>query len=476
MIGIGLKDGLLSENLAHDRRVAEAKRLVLEALAEHQSRLTGIKPADERLKASYEQAIQKFNRLRGGALYYPYLGSGFGKGALVELADGSVKYDFITGIGVHCWGHGHPEMVAAALEAALSGTIMQGNLQQDVRSAALVQTLVEAAQEGGSRLEHCVLTTSGAMANENALKILMQKRWPASRVLAFEGCFAGRTVALSQITDKPGYRVGLPTTVAVDYVPFFDAQRPGESTQRALAALRRHVERYPGAHAAMCFELVQGEGGCHVGDRAFFVALMEELRTRRVPIMIDEVQTFGRTTRLFAFQHFGLGPYVDVVTIGKLSQVCATLFTDEMTPQPGLISQTFTGGTAGIQAARVIVEGLLRRGYFGPQGKIAQLHGHFAGRLQAIGERHPGVLSGPFGLGAMVAFTPFDGTPETAKRVAQALFEAGVIGFTAGAHPARVRFLIPVGAVTTEDIDAVCAIVEKTLVEMKGQGGPSGWC
>jgi len=51
-------------------------------------------------------------------------------------------------------------------------------------------------------------------------------------------------------------------------------------------------------------------------------------------VVADEVQTFGRTTRLFAFQHFGLESLIDIVTVGKMLQVCATLFTRPCTPAP----------------------------------------------------------------------------------------------------------------------------------------------
>src|SRR5436190_703501 len=139
-------------------------------------------------------------------------GSGFGSGCLVELADGSVKYDMISGIGVHGLGHGNPILVAAGLEAALQDTVMQGNLQQNVESARLSRELLDVARaEGGQRLAHVFLSSSGATANENALKILFQKKSPASRLRAFEHAFAGRTMALAPITDKAAYRAGLPT-------------------------------------------------------------------------------------------------------------------------------------------------------------------------------------------------------------------------------------------------------------------------
>jgi acetylornithine aminotransferase len=446
---------------------------LLSALAEQQRKLTGVRPADPERKMSYAEAIKRFGELRGGTLYYPYLGSGIGRGPLVELADGSVKYDMISGIGVHYLGHSHPAMVEAGIDAALRDTVMQGNLEQGIESLRLSETLVGMAGGNGSRISHCFLTTSGAMANENALKLAFQKRSPASRVLAFGGAFAGRTMALSQITDKAAYRAGLPNVLPVDYVSFFDSARPGESIEASLGQLRKHLARFPGQHAAMCFELVQGEGGYYAGSREFFVALMDELKAQGIAIWADEVQTFGRLSRPFAFQHFGLESYVDIVTVGKLTQLCATLFVDDYKPKPGLITQTFTGSTSAIYAAQVILDAMRNGDFFGTDGRIARLSRHFVGRLEAIAGRHPQWLRGPFGVGAMIAFTVFDGGEETTKKLLQALFDAGVIGFIAGAAPARVRFLLPVGNVTDADIDAACDILEKTLGEMAGaqQGG-----
>ena len=99
------------------------------------------------------------------------------------------------------------------------------------------------------------------MANENALKLAFHKRPGATRILALEHAFSGRTLALASITDKAAYRAGLPAVVAVDYLPFFDAEHPAESTERRMAVLRTHVARYPNQHAALWCEFVQGEGG-----------------------------------------------------------------------------------------------------------------------------------------------------------------------------------------------------------------------
>ncbi len=465
---------LLSESFASDPRVVEAKRLLMEALSDHQRRLDGIRPSEAERRAHYEESVGRLGKVRARPLALPYIGSGLGKGALVELADGSVKLDLISGIGVHCLGHSHPEVVEACFQATLHDIVMQGNLQQNEEALTLSELLLEMANRTGADLTHCFLTTSGAMANENALKIAFQKAHPADRLLAFEGGFAGRSLALSQVTDRADYRRGLPGTVEVDYIPFYNSDRPDQSTERALEALRGHLARHPGRHAAMCFELVLGEGGFYEGRREFFVPLMDLLKRAGISILIDEIQTFGRTEQPFSFQHFGLDPYVDLVTVGKLTQACATLFKEELKPSAELVSQTFIASTSALTAGLAILKHLVGGGYFGPEGKNAQIQEQFHTRLTDLATRHPSWIKGPFGLGTMIAFTPLDGSKETARALVQTLFTEGVAAYTAGEKPCRIRFLVPAGAVTLEDIDKAFEILERCLATVAGDASEKG--
>ena len=295
------KQPLASENLRADERIKKGKQMILEAVQEHQSGLNSIRAANPERAEEFQSILDSFGSLRGGNLYFPYLSSGIGNGPFVELLDGSVKLDFITGIGVHGFGHSHPLMVEAGIDAAINDTVMQGNLQQGGESYELVKLLTSTACESGAKLEHCFLTTSGAMANENSLKIAFQKHAPADRILAFDRCFAGRTLALSQLTDKAKNRVGLPQTVDVDYLPFYDADDPQGSTQRALNAMREHIRRFPGRHALLWMELIQGEGGYYPGETRFFRSLINLAHKNNIAFIADEVQTFGRTSRPFAF-------------------------------------------------------------------------------------------------------------------------------------------------------------------------------
>jgi len=451
------------DKLNSDPRVQEAKALILEALNEHKAQITGVKDADQDLKESYEGMLSRMSDVRGRALYIPYLSSGLGSGALIELADGSVKYDFITGIGVHYLGHSHPKVIEASIDAALQDSVMQGNLQQDVKSLELMEKFVGLVQKKGASLKHCFLSTSGAMANENAFKIIFQKHSPAHRLLAFERCFTGRSLACAQMTNKPENRVGIPQVLEIDYIPFYDAKRPQESKDEAIKTLKEFIHKNKGEYAGMCFELVQGEGGYYPGESSFFIALMEILKENNIAVMVDEIQTFGRTEEAFAFQYFGLDQYMDVVTVGKCTQACAMIFTESYNPKPGLLSQTFSASTAAIHTACLILDELEQGAYLGPDGKIAQLSNHFVKGLESLSKKYPKCISGPYGLGAMVGITPFEGSLEKTKAFMMDLYHAGVMGFMAGKEPTRARFLMPIGAVTREDIDNVCDIIEGVI-------------
>ncbi len=450
---------LTADALRRDPDFYTSVQKILDTVERHSSKIEGIRPPNPVLTQTYEETLETFNGYRGNPLFYPYLGSGLGKGTLVELADGSVKHDFISGIGVH-FGHSHPTVLAAMLQGAVEDIAMQGHLQQNRISFELTELLLKF-----THMDHGILCNSGAMANENALKIILQKKAPAHRILAFDRCFMGRTLALAQITDKAAFRQGLPHILHVDYVPFYDWRDPAGSTQKALEALAKLLKRHPEKYACMCFELIQGEGGCNPGEKAFFVALMQTLKEHSIAVMVDEVQTFGRTDCLLAYQSFGLEEFVDVVTVGKLMHTCATLFTSEFCPLPGLIAQTYTAASSSMYVAKAILHSLVNDGYLGSNGKNMQIRQHFVDHLEKIAQKYPDHFEGPFGHGLMIAATPFKGDRERVIHFVHALFKAGVIAFIAGNEPTRIRFLVPAGGVTMEAIDQVSVILEEVLVE-----------
>ena len=329
---------------------------------------------------AYRGLVEEVARLRGRPLQLPAVTSGLGRGARLTLADGRNVVDFVSGIGVLGFSHADHDLVATAVVAAVSDSVFQGHLAPGPEYLRLSRALLRHA---GPRLAHVWLSVSGAMANENALKIVFQKRHPADHVVVFERGFAGRTLALAELTDKPEFREGLPLRGFALHVPFFDGRDP-RSTARSVEALEAHLRRHPGRIAAMLFELVQGEGGIHTAPREFFVPLLERCCAEGISVWVDEVQTFGRTGELFAFQTLGLGDWVDVVTVGKLVQGSAVLFTKDHAPRPGLVAGTFAGATVGMAVGARIVEKLEGEGWLGANGRIAALGAGVAQRFDAL--------------------------------------------------------------------------------------------
>ena len=454
-----------ARSLRDDPRIAQAKALILEAIAEHSGKLTDVRPPNPELAAEYDALLQAAAATRGGPLIWPYLSAGLGNGPYVELADGSVKLDFIGGIGVYGCGHSHPETITASIDAAIDDVPMQGNLQQHPPSIRVAQRLIELASSAAAPLKLCMLSTSGAMANENALKLAFHKAAPADRVLAFDNAFAGRSIALASITDRPSYRQGLPLALSVDYLPSLDHRDPQRSIRWAVNELRRLLARHPGKYAAFWAELIAGEGGYYPGSHDFFAALCQPIREAGIPIIFDEVQSFSRTSRPFAFQHFGLDEFADIVTVGKITQVCATLYRESFKPTAPILSQTFTGATSSMAIALSTLEALEATGCFGANGWNMRRHDHFAAGLQRLVERHPGKIAGPFGEAMMIAFTPGNGSFEHAKRMMDLMFAEGLLGFVCGSNPTRLRFLPPPVITTTEHIDAALELLDGALAK-----------
>jgi acetylornithine aminotransferase len=447
------------ESLLDAPAVREAAEKLLRAVAEE----AGERALDAK---RYERAIRELGRARGRPLLAPALASGLGRGARVRLADGTWKLDLIGGIGVCGLGHGDRDLLETAVVAAASDVVFQGHLLPGPEYTRLARALLRHA---GRRLRHVWLSVSGAMANENALKILLHKRYPADRILVFEGGFAGRTTTLAELTDKPDFRAGLPLRGNALPVPFFDPGAP-ESTVCSLEAIEAHLRRHPGRIAGMLFELVQGEGGVRIAPREFFVALMERCREHGLAVWVDEVQTFGRTGELFAFQTLELEPYIDIVTVGKILQGSAVLFTRAYKPDPRLVAGTYAGATVGMAVGARVIERLESEGYLGAEGRVAVLARRIGRRFESLAKRLPNAVHAHTGIGAMHAFVPFDGSPEAAAAVLRAAFEEGVLLFTAGENPTRIRMLPPLNT-TDEELETGFAMLDKALRRVAEEKG-----
>jgi 4-aminobutyrate aminotransferase-like enzyme len=425
--------------------------------------ITGIRAPKKELEAKALERIQKAGTLRGRPLFYNYMGSGVGRGPYVELEDGSVKLDLINGIGIHVLGHSHPRVMAATVRGALSDVVMQGILQPNKEYLALNEKLAKLAAKN-SRLKYTWLATCGTMANENALKLARQKTKGARMIITFKNAFAGRSTMMAEVTDNTAYKVNLPDYNEVLRIPFYNSKEKN-SGEKTLSALKEHVAKHEGKVGVFGFEPMLGEGGFFAANKEFFLPLLDFLKSKNIPIWADEVQTFTRTGEFFAYETLGIGQYIDICTIAKTAQNGATLYTEEMKPDAGLLGGTFAGSSASLSAGLEVLTILEEGGYMGANGRVLQIHKEFVGMLNKLNETTcKGLLREAGGMGLMVAVTPFDGSKEKQLALLKTLFKNGVICFGCGHDPYRVRFLLP-AVLTAKDIDVAREVIEKSVLE-----------
>lgn len=425
--------------------------------------IQGVRPPQPELAESFKKEMEEIAGYRGRPLYWSYISSGLGNGPYVLTKDGSIKLDLINGIGVHLLGHSHPKVIAATLEGALKDVVNQGHLQIGDEYMEISKKLVGMAK--GSRLKHCWLSTCGTMANENALKMARQKNSPAKYVVGMENAFSGRSTMMAELTDNPEYKQGLPEYNEVLRIPFYDKFDP-QSSEKSLQALKVHIDQHKGQIAVFCFEPMLGEGGYRTAPLSFYKPLFEECRKNKIAIWADEVQTFLRTGEPFAFQTMGFAEYVDLCTVAKTVQIGATLYTEEYNPKPGLIAGTFAGATAAMSAGLAILQEMETGKYFGPQGKVQKIHGAFISELnKLIAGSCKGLLEDADGLGLMVAVTPFSGDKDKVNKLIKVLFKNGLMAYTCGKKPVRIRFLVP-AIIQEKDIRAATQLIEQSILEV----------
>ncbi|NOT79180.1 MAG: aminotransferase class III-fold pyridoxal phosphate-dependent enzyme [Bacteriovoracaceae bacterium] len=447
----------------HSASINEQFNKLFSSILIEQQKIDHIKAADEDKKELLSSKLKEYEALKGRGFFFPFMASGRGHGPFVELIDGSIKYDLINGIGVNLLGHSHPIYIKANLEAATSDTMMCGNLLSYQEPYEVSKMLLESVSK--SHLKHFWFSCSGSFAGDTALKILWQKKAPNYRLIAFQKSFAGRSIAMQDVTYNQAYREGMPKTIPVDHVPHYNYNNPEKAIEETIAALDNLIAQNGNVYCALTIEVIQGEAGFIYGTKEYYKAICEWAKKNNIYVWIDEVQSFARTTELFAYQMFELDQYVDVVTIGKVLQGAGTFYTEELNPKAGLIAGTFNGSIASLNAAKATIRYLKEGNFYGEKGRIKDLEQKFKAKFKELSE---GSCKGkiPYfgGIGTMLSFQVGDSSVETTNKFMKKLFDNGIITFSAGKEPTRVRFLISL-PILDEHIEEIFKILEKTIHE-----------
>jgi len=361
-----------------------------------------------------------------------------GEGTKVWDSSGKEYLDLIAGIAVSTLGHCHPRVVDAIRKQA-EILIHASNLYYTEPQAELAKKLV--ANSFSDKVFFC---NSGAEANEAAIKLSRKFGNGKYEIITMEGSFHGRTIATLTATGQEKVRKGFaPLLPGFRHVPFND-----------LPAVEKAIGEET---IAVMVEPIQGEGGDRVAEAEFIVGLRRLCDERNLLLILDEVQCgFGRTGKLFAYEHYGIEP--DIMTLAKplggglpLGAVLATETVSEVF-SPGSHASTFGGNpvacSAGLATLEVILgESLIER---------AELLGKYLlGKLSELKEKNK-LVSDVRGKGLMLGIELSIPGKEIVKECAS---RGVLLNCTAETF---IRFLPPL-TVTEEEIDTGINVLDGVL-------------
>ena len=226
-----------------------------------------------------------------------------GNGCRITDTEGKEYLDALSGIAVSTLGHAHPRLVAAI--AAQAGRMLHtSNLYRIAEQEQLADRLC-----GLSGMQEVFFSNSGAEANEAAIKLARfyghKKNIELPTVIVMEKAFHGRTMATLSATGNRKAQAGFePLVAGFVRVPYGDLE--------AIKTVAEHNNNI----VAVMLEIIQGEGGIHLADPAFYLGVRELCDTQEWLMICDEVQCgMGRTGKWFGYQQAGVQP--DIATLAK---------------------------------------------------------------------------------------------------------------------------------------------------------------
>jgi acetylornithine/succinyldiaminopimelate/putrescine aminotransferase len=359
-----------------------------------------------------------------------------------ELADvaGKKYIDLIGGISVANIGHRHPEVVEAVKKQL--DEYMHIMVYGEYVQSPQVQYAKLLTEHLPLTLNSVYFTNSGAEAVEGAMK-LAKRVTGRTEIIAFENSYHGSTQgALSIIGDeywRNSFRPLLPGIQHLNYNSFDDLEFITEQTACVIA------------------ETVQAEAGIITPQKEWLQALQKRCKEAGTLFILDEVQAgFGRTGKLWGFQHFDVVP--DILLLGKAlgggmplgAFIADKNLMEQLTDNPVLGHITTFGGhpvccAAGMAAFKVLLEN---------DWGISKKEQQFKSFLQ-----HPKIKAvRSFGLWLAVEFDSF----ETCKKVIDKCIEKGIIAdwFLFASNCLRIS---PPLTISPQQIDTACEIMLNSL-------------
>lgn len=221
------------------------------------------------------------------------------EGSYIYGKDGRAYLDFVAGVSANTLGHSHPKVVNAIKEQAdkYLHVMVYGEYAQE-KPVELCRLLSEATPEP---LEVTYLVNSGAEAIDGALKLA--KRYTGrEEIISMKNSYHGNTHgALSVSGNEFHKREFRPLLPMISFIEFNNEEESSKITEKT---------------ACVIAETIQGAAGFLTPSQNYFKNLKKRCEEVGALLILDEIQPgFGRTGKLFSFEHYDMVP--DILVMGK---------------------------------------------------------------------------------------------------------------------------------------------------------------
>lgn len=366
------------------------------------------------------------------------------EGSYIYGKDGGRYLDFVAGVSANTLGHSHPKIINAIKSQAerYLHTMVYGEYAME-KPVALCRLLAESTP---APLEVTYLVNSGAEAIDGALKLA--KRYTGrEEIIAYKDAYHGNTQgALSVAGNEVHKREFRPLLPMVNFIEF-----------NKLSDLQHITEKT----ACVIVETIQGAAGFILPEENYFRRLKQRCEEVGALLILDEIQPgFGRTGRLFAFEHYGIVPDILVmgkgmgggVPVGAFMSSAEIMQSLSHSPKLGHIT-TFGGNPLIAAASLATLTEVLESGLMDEVGRKEALF-----REMLL---HPKIKK-INGRGLMLAVDL--GTPEFTLNVAQRCMQKGLIVFWQLYRNEFMRISPPL-TISEDEIREGCRIILEVLDE-----------
>jgi acetylornithine/succinyldiaminopimelate/putrescine aminotransferase len=221
------------------------------------------------------------------------------EGIYMFSPDGKKYVDLVSGVCVNNLGHHHPAIVKAVNEQVEK--YMHLMVYGEMIQSPQVKLATKFAEVLPSKLNSTYFVNSGSEAVDGALK-LAKKFTGRTELVGFNDTYHGSTHgAFSMLGNeemKFAYRPLLPDLRFLRFNNFDDLSQITEKS------------------ACVLVEPIQAEAGIILPVNDFLKALRERCNETGTLLIFDEIQVgFGRTGKLFCFEHYDVVP--DILCLAK---------------------------------------------------------------------------------------------------------------------------------------------------------------